>query len=225
MKEGIEYQYPSSDKEQQWREFVERFKHEADRLGYGIEPGILKAVAGLNALEINTSQSCHGHVDRGRIAPWVDVQAQNEPKQYVDQDRIYQEVADEFGVSLEESERSIGERGKEAWLESQNRLSKQDYTPEYLSWLQENKIVLEKVKVIVEEFQEDQKQRGVPENLLLQADSDRVNPALYIGKEDYYTQEQDRTEEEKKKLKKRIIEYRKEFNKFAEFLKKKFFEL
>ncbi len=108
----IEVPAKKSEKEQQWQEFEEKFKKETDGLGYEIEPGIFDAVVALNALGINTRQSCEGHVDRGRIAPWVDVQTAGEPKRFVNEDAVYQEIAAKHNIPVEEAQRAATELGE-----------------------------------------------------------------------------------------------------------------
>src|SRR5206468_3667524 len=120
-------------------EFQNQFRETTDKLGYEIEPGIFDTVVGLNALGINTSQSCEGHVDRGRITPWIDVVAPNEPLQFKNEEaiseKIHQEVASEMGISIEEIKNWEGEKGLEGWAEVEGRLGKifqnQEFTPEY----------------------------------------------------------------------------------------------
>ena len=43
-------------------------------LGTGIDAGILETVIALNALGIETSASCEGHLDHGTGAPWIDIE-------------------------------------------------------------------------------------------------------------------------------------------------------
>jgi len=62
-------------KEKHWQEVEAQFRHTTDRLGYGIEAGILEPVVALNLLGIHTTQSCEGHLERGTGAPWIDVAA------------------------------------------------------------------------------------------------------------------------------------------------------
>lgn len=44
-----------------------------DHLGLGIDPGIFKTVVVLNALGFHTQQSCEGHLDHGKPAPWITI--------------------------------------------------------------------------------------------------------------------------------------------------------
>ncbi len=90
------------EKERQWQSFEKQFKETTDALGYEIEPKIMDTVVGLNAIGISTYQSCEGHVDRGRIAPWVDVSAPNEPKKKFEKSTISdKEIYEKNDVSEE----------------------------------------------------------------------------------------------------------------------------
>jgi len=44
-----------------------------DQLGKGIDPGIFESVVVLNALKFSTQQSCEGHLDHGKPAPWITI--------------------------------------------------------------------------------------------------------------------------------------------------------
>ena len=46
------------DKEAKWEQVSKRIEKTTDRLELKIDPGIIETVVALNALEINTSQSC-----------------------------------------------------------------------------------------------------------------------------------------------------------------------
>lgn len=104
-------------KEQEWQKFEATFKETTDALGYEIEPKIIDTVVGLNALDINTYQSCEGHTDRGRISPWVDFEAPNEPKKrYLKPERSKKEIFEESEVSdelLEKSKRLVKKINRE----------------------------------------------------------------------------------------------------------------
>lgn len=197
-------------------------------MGYGIEPGIFDTAVGLNALGINTNQSCEGHLDRARVTPWVDVESPNRPEQFKDENKIskqiYQEVADELRLPAEEVERSSTERGKKGWLKVQKRLAKifkkQPETPEYMQWNEENKKNYQRVNQLLEEFYRGRK-ISVNERIRLSRGW-KNGFGIYNGQNDYMTAEQKRTERQKQNLAKRLEKYRKEFKEFSEFLKNKY---
>lgn len=61
-------------KEQRWYETYEQVMQLKDKLGKGIDAGIVDTVVILNVLNITTTQSCEGHLEWGRSAPWVDIE-------------------------------------------------------------------------------------------------------------------------------------------------------
>lgn len=60
-------------KELQWKSQVELLGNVKDKLGKGIDAGIIESVAAINLLGINTDASCEGHTDHGSPAPWIDI--------------------------------------------------------------------------------------------------------------------------------------------------------
>src|SRR5260370_12997633 len=62
-----------TEKEQQWQLMANHFAHVTDKLGKGIDTGIMDTVIVLNLLSIHTSQSCEGHLEWGTGSPWVDI--------------------------------------------------------------------------------------------------------------------------------------------------------
>ncbi len=65
------------DKHKKWEALTKKFSKIGDKLGNGIDKGIIDTVIVLNALGINTDQSCEGHVKWGTCSPWVDIRATN----------------------------------------------------------------------------------------------------------------------------------------------------
>ncbi len=218
-----------TEKEKLWQEFVDKFKKETDALGYGIEPKIFDTVVGLNALGINTNQSCQGELDRGRISPWVDCEAPNKPERFKDEDKIsaqvYQEVADELGLTLEEAKMTSTERGWEAWQKYWEKLEQifkeQEETQEYKQWVQENKKLHQKVLNLLQEFY--QEREISTDKKIIAGLRSKIGFGIYNGKRDYMTADKKRTEKQKQKLAERLEKYQEEFQRFAEFLKNKYF--
>lgn len=64
-----------------WQDLSARAEKIIDALGKKIDPGIKDAVIGLKAAGINTVASCEGHIDHGMPAPWIQIEAPNEPKE------------------------------------------------------------------------------------------------------------------------------------------------
>ncbi len=67
-------------KDQVWQETAMRMAGTTDRLGMPIDAGIMSLVVALNAMGVNTTFSCEGHLDEGSAFPWVRVGAiENDP--------------------------------------------------------------------------------------------------------------------------------------------------
>jgi len=64
-------------KQKAWKRAEARVIQFADKLGKGVDKGIRETVVGLNALGINTSSSCEGHLNWGTGAPYIDIEANN----------------------------------------------------------------------------------------------------------------------------------------------------
>lgn len=65
-------------KRKEWQKIIEDIEGTTDGLGKEIEKGIFDVVVALNALQVNTSQSCEGHLKeegRGFPFPWVEIYA------------------------------------------------------------------------------------------------------------------------------------------------------
>ncbi len=78
-----------------------------DRLGKRIDEGIKEVIIGLTLLNINTTASCEGHLDRGTFAPYIDIES---PKAKVLAERHH-------SLETEDEERSINKEIQKANLE------------------------------------------------------------------------------------------------------------
>ncbi len=58
-------------KQKCWNALIEKARGTGDRLGMGIDEGILLVVVGLWAHGIQTTGSCEGHADHGETYPWI----------------------------------------------------------------------------------------------------------------------------------------------------------
>ena len=75
--------YMILQKRKQWEDIAARFVRVIDGLGTKIDPGILETVIALNALGIETSASCEGHLDHGTGAPWIDIEVLSASEQSI----------------------------------------------------------------------------------------------------------------------------------------------
>lgn len=73
-----------------WNEIVTRMSRVTDKLGKPIDEGIFETVVALNALGVQTTQSCEGHLLWGIAAPWVDIDPPGNIKELRNQMRIAQ---------------------------------------------------------------------------------------------------------------------------------------
>jgi hypothetical protein len=62
-------------KVQAWQETANRMAKITDSLGKPVDAEIMDVVVALNAVGIHTTQSCEGHMDRGKPYPWIGVGA------------------------------------------------------------------------------------------------------------------------------------------------------
>lgn len=72
---GLDASFIEEQREKHWQQVAAELVKVTDRLGMGIDMGIFETVVALNVLNINTSGSCEGHLDRGSSAPWVYIAA------------------------------------------------------------------------------------------------------------------------------------------------------
>jgi hypothetical protein len=189
-----------------------------DTLGMPIDEGIKEAVIMFNAVGLNTTASCEGHLDHGIPAPWVHVAALNEPKeQFIGEKEIFRKVARKYNLKVEEVRRGYN---IEALEEAGREIVKNEETKEYKRWRKENKKLLKKAKKFLNEFY---KNRKVKPDMKLTIeifgdDSFRIHNG---GK--YYKSVKDLSAKEKKKVEKMLEKFREEMNAFTEFLKSKYF--
>ena len=189
-----------------------------DALGMPVDEGIKEAVIMFNAVGLYTSASCEGHLDHGLPAPWIDVEAPNEPKErYVGEKEIFRKVARKYNLKVEELRRGYN---IEALEEAGREIVKNEETKEYKIWRKENQKLLKKAKKFLEEFY---KNRKVEPDIKLEIEifgngSFRIHNG---GK--YYKLVNDLSRKEKREVKKMLKKFREEMNAFTEFLKNKFF--
>lgn len=70
-------------KTERWEKQIKALNTTADGLGKPIDSKIIETVAGLNLLEITTTQSCEGHLSSGRTNyPWINIGPKKGGKAY-----------------------------------------------------------------------------------------------------------------------------------------------
>ncbi|HLC48930.1 MAG TPA: hypothetical protein VJI96_00915 [Candidatus Andersenbacteria bacterium] len=63
-------------KQTHWDEVAKRVEGYKDGLGKPIDTGIIETVIALNVFDLQTSQSCEGHLNWGIAAPWAEIKVE-----------------------------------------------------------------------------------------------------------------------------------------------------
>jgi hypothetical protein len=188
-----------------------------DALGMPIDKGIKEAVIMCNAVGLYTSSSCEGHLDHAFPAPWIDIEAPNEPKErYIKEKEIFRQVAKKYNLKVKEVRRGYD---MDAWLEAIKKAEKSGEIKEYKKWRKENKKLLKKAKKFLEEFY---KNRRVDPAIKLDIDIFGNGSCRIHNGGKYYKSVKNLSKKEKKKVKKMLGKFREEMSDFAEFLKNKY---
>lgn len=214
---------PESQKK--WDKIENEIENSADSLGLGIDEGIKNPIIALNAFEINTDQSCEGHLASGESAPWIRIEAPNEPEErFINQTETFKKVAEKYNMPLEEMKKS---HNSDVYWEVIKECSENEETKDYQKWREKSEKLLYVTKEILDDFY---KNRQVSDNIKIKIDTESADDMaegsfiIFNGGEDYrYINDVKLSEEERKSLEKRLSEYREEMQAFAEFLKNKFF--
>jgi len=108
-----------------------------------------------------------------------------------------------------------------AYFEALKECSQNEETEEYKKWKEENKKLLSKAKLLLEEFY---KNRKVDPESKLEIEDGEESFRIHNGGKDYKPiGKNEFSESEKEGILKRLEKYRVEMNAFAEFLKEKYF--
>jgi len=208
-----------------WDKVAGEIDNAADKEGYRIDEGIKEAVIALNAFEINTGQSCEGHIDNGRSAPWIRIEAPNEPEErFVGQNKAFEKVAKKYNMSSEEVKRMFN---ADAYWEAMSECKDNGETEEFKKWESASEKLLYTTKEILKDFYNH---RQVSDAVKIKVDTESIADMSEGSFEIFNGGDDNRdindiklSEEEKESLGKRLKEYRKEMQEFAGFLKDKFF--
>jgi len=213
-----------SQKETEWENKKKEIESWYDGEGYGIDEKIKDTVVAFNMVGLPTGASCEGHLDWGYSYPWVEVEAPDEPDQrFIGQEKIFQKVADEYGLSLEEIKKG---ENNEAYFKALEEAAENGETPEYEEWRHKNQELMKKASEFLDEFY---MARKAPENIKLEISEDtegsfRINnnsgeDTRPASKEKF----EKLTDEQKIELSQRLEQYQSEMKEFTKFLKDKYF--
>ncbi len=209
-----------AEKERAWEEKEEEVEEWVDALGEKIDPGIKEAVVALNMSGFPTSASCEGHSERGIPAPWIEIEAPNEPaEQFVSEKKVYEEVGKKYNLNPEEVRKGTKRKARKAFLEVIEGLRGQELTPEFQKWAQQNKELEEKLAKLLTELYKD---RSVPEDVKLQIDHVGYTPRLHNGGEIRPILRK-LSERKRQEYSQKLPYYQEEMRKFTQFLRDKYF--
>ena len=220
---GVKLESREDGKIKKWEEIKKYVEQITDDNGMPIEKGILETVIALKASGIETAQSCEGHIeiDEGRRPwPWVIVEAPNKPhEQFVDQRKVFEEVAGQNGVLVENLERG---NPRELWKEALNRASQNPETPEHKIWEDQNKKLYE---TTLEQLALFYKDREVDEDTKLKIGENDGTPFEISSEQEtrFKVVSGELSNEEKRILLDKLPKRQQEMKAFAEFLKERFF--
>lgn len=206
------------EREQIWQGVSDLVDNCRDKLGYPIESGIKPVVIGLNAHGINTTMSCEGHTDRGRIYPWVDVGFSDPSELFVGEFRLKQPLVERFGVDIEELDEAAKnnpELAKEL-RRIDEELNEAALTPECEEARRKKREHIVKTQALLDEFYNARK---VSEEIKLHMDQRSLHSGPNDNKEF-----RDKRQLFVSLMARRLPEYQTEMTTFAEFLKQKFFQ-
>ena len=196
-----------------------------DGLGYRMDERIKDAVAIFNVMGLTTSASCEGHYDEeGFPAPWIDVQALDEPKwRFEHEEEIYEKVARKYKIPVEDVLRM---RNKKAWKLAVRLSDREEETAEFKKWHEENEKLFMKMESLLQEFYIA---RNILDEVRIVADKyDAIFRVHNGGKFFIFSADEERlkeelTEEDRKRIPEVLRTCQAEMNLFVEFLKTKYF--
>lgn len=190
-------------KEQKWQKIEKDAERIIDSLHKRIDPKIKFAVVSLKANGLGTIASCEGHLNRGLPYPWVDVESQL--AEQLLGDRLYNELKIKGREHrLSKSEKEL----KDKMIQAQKAENEKAYKRllELLGKFYSQKNLTHEVKLGIEKF---------PWN------RSRLQPEGMPNWHQRQTKKEEWSQEEKIK---NLELYRKEMDRFAQFLKDKFFK-
>lgn len=208
------------EKEKRLKREIEELDGVGDKLGLGIDPKIKETVATLILLGINTSGSCEGHPDRALAAPWIDIDAPNEPDEnFVGENKIYQKYADKYSLPFEDVKYAVN---IDVWREAYNEAEENGENPELAIWRQENNKLKVKLDSLLDEFYNN---RQVEENdkITIEVYGAGSTNRLHNGGSNYGELVTDMTSEQQAELPEKLRAHQAEMTAFTDFLKEKYF--
>lgn len=82
MEEAPEnFEQKKLEKETLWQKAAKEVDKLKDRISHPVDEGIKETLVALHLLGVNTSGSCEGHLDHGRLSPWIETIETEEVKE------------------------------------------------------------------------------------------------------------------------------------------------
>ena len=221
---GLSGNETQSEKQKIWDEKQKEIEQITDANGKPIEAGIIKTIVALNILGINTSQSCAGHnnLEGGRLWPWVEISAPNEPEErFEGESQLFEDVAKKNKVNVLDLKRGHPE---ELFWEVKKRASQNPESEGYKRWEDKNRELYKFTQALLNKFYKDRK---VQDDIVLKLDEDNGGSFEISSEKDALLKliNGDLTDEEKANLIKKLAKRREEMKLFTKFLKYAFFTL
>lgn len=208
---------PHSRKEAEWIKKENDVKKIPD-----LEGGVIKIVTALNVLGVLTSQSCEGHINESGItAPFVEISAPNQPtKRFVGQEKAIKKVAKnpQYNIRAEDVETTILHSAP--WKEFEGSQETQNYK----KWRQENKKMAQKLETLLKIFYQISTTPAHVRLTITERSAGQFEISN-IGKEQYWqiAGKKDLAPDQETEPNKLLAQYQKEMDKFAEFIRVKYF--
>ena len=204
-----------------------------DGLNKSIDEGIRDAVAVLRALNLDTTQSCEGHLDRGSPSPYIDLHAPGEPtyrfrgeKEQLEALAIKHDVLpEEIRAWPHEEDRAVrAEKAYNEWKAWTAHPTPEE-TPEYQAWDAADRKVQATIDKLISEFYAA-RPKPIEGHVLLEHNRLRTASSLY---DRYYAAALDGnanslTAADREHLRRELPAAQAEFQAFTDFLKQKFFQ-
>lgn len=200
-----------------WNAFALEVNGWGDGLGLPLDEGIKEVVIGLNLFQIITRQSCEGHLDWGRLYPWVDFQFDFNNTKFQEQRAQINEKIDSLEKILEEKYPQLSLREILELPEAEPLL--QHYEERRLFWLNAEKEKLSCIKPLEDLLREFYRVHHCSYETMLIIK--KMNDDDYWYELASYTSQWQISLTSEQKAEK-LLEYQKEMTAFGHFLKQKF---
>jgi hypothetical protein len=216
---------------------LERARNDVEQITDGlnklIDPAIREGVATFRALNLETTQSCEGHLDRGSPSPYIDLQAPGEPTYRFRGEKERLEALaikhDLFPEEIrawphEEDRAQRAERAYNEW-EAWTAGPAREETPEYQAWDAADHKVRVAIEKLIAEFYAT-RPKPTEGHLLLEHNRLRTRSSLY---DQYFAAALDGNANslsaaDRERLRSQLPAAQAELQAFIDFLKRKFFE-